>query len=246
MADTYQLEYEGAALVSIATAPSHVLVFDATIFHPKGGGQPSDKGVIVINGKHEFTVDAVLATVAGVIEHIVTPLDVSCKEQIQSIDPSTATVRMRVDEELRMKHAALHSGGHALDAALLRIDPLYSMRLKATKGYHFLDGPNVEYDLINGAKLSPEELSSLPGRLNDSLRDIVEEDITTVVSTVSKVALGADLIHYPDYVRVVTVAGFAIPCGGTHVKSTRELGCLQVKKAKVKKGVLKISYDFVT
>jgi len=287
LCDTSLLEYEGAKLLYMAPAPSSpnsvILVFDSTIFHPKGGGQPSDKGLIILDGKHEFTVEAVQSTVSAsgpsststIIEHIARlPIDSTDGEHSHdcafyqglynntsttSTTSSTSTsstqprVLMKVDEELRTKHATLHSGGHALDAALLRVDPTYSAKLRATKGYHFLDGPNVEYDVINGAKLSPEELSALPEKLNDCLRDIVAEDITTIVSVLSKdeaVDAGVlpagtfDLTHYPETIRVVNLAGFAIPCGGTHVKSTRDLGCLHVTKAKVKKNVLKISYDF--
>ena len=42
--------------------------------------------------------------------------------------------------------------------------------------------------------------------------------------------------------RIVTVAGLACPCGGTHVRSTRQLEGVRVTKLKAKKGTLRVSY----
>lgn len=42
--------------------------------------------------------------------------------------------------------------------------------------------------------------------------------------------------------RIVTVAGLACPCGGTHVRSTRDLNGVRVTKLKAKKGTLRVSY----
>lgn len=42
--------------------------------------------------------------------------------------------------------------------------------------------------------------------------------------------------------RIVTVAGLACPCGGTHVSSTGQLEGVRVTKVKAKKGTLRVSY----
>lgn len=42
--------------------------------------------------------------------------------------------------------------------------------------------------------------------------------------------------------RIVTIAGLACPCGGTHVGSTGDLKGVQVTKLKAKKGTLRVSY----
>lgn len=51
---------------------------------------------------------------------------------------------------------------------------------------------------------------------------------------------------YGAETRVVTVAGLSCPCGGTHVRSTRELEGVRVTKVKAKKGTLRISYSLVS
>lgn len=43
--------------------------------------------------------------------------------------------------------------------------------------------------------------------------------------------------------RIVLYADdFGIPCGGTHVKNVREIGDITIAKAKIKKGLAKVSY----
>lgn len=45
--------------------------------------------------------------------------------------------------------------------------------------------------------------------------------------------------------RIVTVAGLACPCGGTHVSSTGQLEGVRVTKVKAKKGTLRVSYTLL-
>lgn len=45
--------------------------------------------------------------------------------------------------------------------------------------------------------------------------------------------------------RIVTVAGLACPCGGTHVSSTGQLEGVRVTKVKAKKGALRVSYTLL-
>lgn len=46
--------------------------------------------------------------------------------------------------------------------------------------------------------------------------------------------------------RIVTVAGLACPCGGTHIKSTGQLEGVRVTKVKAKKGTLRVSYTLAS
>ncbi|KNC71565.1 hypothetical protein SARC_15895, partial [Sphaeroforma arctica JP610] len=43
-------------------------------------------------------------------------------------------------------------------------------------------------------------------------------------------------------VRYVTVAGTECPCGGTHVKSSAEIGGVEAYSVKTKKGMTKVYY----
>lgn len=134
--------------------------------------------------------------------------------------------------------------GHAIDAAMLQLGHL-SM-LKAAKGYHFVDGPYVEYTCSPEFSMSAEELGNLPGQLSAVMREIVAERLETKVEFLSNQEAAelckSDLAGYPAVVRVVTVAGNPCPCGGTHVENVALLEGIEITKAKIKKKILKISY----
>ena len=91
--------------------------------------------------------------------------------------------------------------------------------------------------------------------LKSSFQNLVSEDIKTTIQTLSKdeaeklcnnVAQNFDFTDYSgDNIRVVSVAGFHCPCGGTHCKSTGDLkarGWGIKGPIKSKKGVVRLRY----
>ena len=219
------------------------LFLSATVFSPQGGGQPSDRGTIEENSTGRmWIVQLVKVTEGGGVLHHVETLD--------EYPEVGSEVTVKIDREFRSICSRLHSAGHALDKATANIG-FPPERLKATKGYHFLDSPNVEYE-IRGDVLTADEIASLVPKLNEEIKAIVEADIeTVVVQEMSKAEAieksgGLEVYDgYPEILRMVNVAGLYIPCSGTHVKSTREIGDIVVTKAKKKKNTLKISYQLV-
>ncbi|MCI6530498.1 MAG: alanyl-tRNA editing protein [Mesosutterella sp.] len=91
------------------------IVLDRTPFHPKGGGQPADRGTLA-----GVPVEAVYEDGSGCIVHAAAgPLaEGSC-------------VRARVDEAARTLHSRLHSAAHLFSAWL------ESRGWQAVKGDHF-------------------------------------------------------------------------------------------------------------
>lgn len=225
LADTYLFEAE-SAVVSCADSSgsdkgTHAVVLSRTVFHPQGGGQPSDAGALLrtVDEASVFEVRHV-QTRGDVVEHI--------GRFFEGFGPDDlhGPVLMRVDSSLRMRNARLHSAGHMIDAALARCGLLSC--LKATKGYHFSDGPYVEYE----SSIDAAALSGKMDEINSAITAIVAESIPTSASTTGTV-------------RVVTLAGLPCPCGGTHVASTAELAGVRVSKAKAKRGVLRLSYTIL-
>ena len=209
---------------------------EQSIFHPQGGGQPSDKGYIKSDGSIMDVKFVQVNPVSQRIVHI-------CELQQGDADAfrDGCTVQLHVDKEARLLHARLHSAGHAIDTAMLRAG-LYD-KVRPTKGYHFTDAPYVEFE----GELSQDTIAAMPGLLNEHLDTIVAENLSTDISYLSREeaasVCGGDLASYPDTVRVVNVAGHPCPCGGTHVENTRELGKVVVTKVKRKKRIIKVSYE---
>lgn len=93
------------------------------------------------------------------------------------------------------------------------------LHLKPQKGYHFLDSPYVEY----AGKV--EDKDGTVKALQEKFQEIVKEGIQTKIVTLKKdaalelcnrTAENFELSEYGDGadIRIVTVGGFACPCGG--------------------------------
>lgn len=159
--------------------------------------------------------------------------------------PKDIEVHMHIDQACRKLYTRLHSAGHTIDSALKRCDNDIFHRLKATKGYHFIDGPYVEYE----GDLTDKEMKETVSTLNGFLKDIINEDILTVIYMIQKEEASAllgisesELEFYPASIRVVSIAGHPIACGGTHITSTKDLESVTITKIKKKKNIVKISY----
>jgi len=228
--------------------PYFGLVIAETVFHPQGGGQPSDVGRVVGENGVTFFVDNVRVGENAIIYHYGTfQHEMSENEDGARCIPFRAgeKVKLEIDAARRRLHARLHSAGHALDVAVLRL----GFELRPTKGYHFEDHPFVEYlGKLPADKGSSERLIEA---LTLKIQELIEEDIATELYSTSKAEAASilsggvnDVAHFPEgaQVRLVSVGGNICPCGGTHVKSTKELRGVEITRIKTKKNVTKISY----
>ena len=98
--------------------------------------------------------------------------------------------------------------------------------LIGTKGYHFEDGPYVEYQ----GNVPADERESLIAALNEECKKLIEknEDVTK---------------RMDGDVRFVTVGGLEGMCGGTHVTSLGEIKGMTITRIKKNKKFIKISYQ---
>lgn len=230
---------------------THYYILDQTILHAQGGGQPSDIGIIECENKTTFHVNFVKDE-NGIIFHyggygkFNTDNDNDTSNSNIIIPSNGDVVKVVVNEEKRRVFARLHSIGHALDACIMRLGLEESF--EATKGYHFQDGPYVEYRVAKDFDKSI--LDTLSDQLNEKLKEVVEEKIETEIKMMSQEDAGilckCDTSTYPDEVRVLIVASFPCPCGGTHVTNTSEFGEVKVTKCKKKKDLVKISYQLLS
>ena len=238
-----------------------------TVLHAQGGGQPTDIGVVEIC-QHKADEDSPASSPAR-IEVTKVVLDRSTgvanhKGRLvvvgdNDIAPTThlvnqligRPVRVKVDEYQRKILSECHTAGHVVDAAMAWCEET----LPPLKGYHFLDGPYVEYK----GSIPPEERNDLLKRLQQAFVELVDEDIPTKIDNLSRVDAQClcdrvaenyfDLEQqFPDEqkdVRIVTVAGWPCPCGGTHVRSTGALKERQwgITGFRSKKCVVRVKYN---
>lgn len=208
-----------------------VVILDQTVFYPQGGGQPYDTGIITgISGT--FTVEEV-RFIDGIVKHIGNFSSGSFQVK--------ETVHCSVEQRRRTTNSRIHSAGHVIDIAV------HALKLEwiPGKGYHFPDGPYVEYS----GMLAAAQKEILQKDLERIANEFVQENRKTTLVFMEKEKMHEVCHFVPDYLpegkpaRVVMYGNFGIPCGGTHVRNLSEIGKITVRKIKAKGNVIRVSYD---
>eukprot|EP00928_Gymnodinium_smaydae_P070807 TRINITY_DN54575_c0_g1_i1.p1 TRINITY_DN54575_c0_g1~~TRINITY_DN54575_c0_g1_i1.p1 ORF type:complete len:345 (+),score=78.18 TRINITY_DN54575_c0_g1_i1:71-1036(+) len=220
--DTYCFTASSKLRTIVATPDGKLrLTFDQTVFHPQGGGQPTDVGSISADGLPPLAVTMVsMDKESGAVLHDCTS---EAADAWLALKPGSA-VTLAVDEAKRRANARLHSAGHLIDVAVANA----GYGWVAGKGYHFPDGAYVEYIMTAEQKAAVNKDAALAA-INEKLKALLAKP------TPVKVELR-------EGVRTVEVEGTACPCGGTHVKSTGELGEVSIKALKAKGMNMRVSY----
>lgn len=230
--DSYKFEDKAKVLVvQDGENDKKVVLLDQTIFYPQGGGQAYDTGRIE-NSHGTFHVQEV-RFIDGIVHHIGTFESGSFE--------TSQDVKLHVDKERRMLNTKLQSGGHLLDIALRNI----GHNLTPSKGYHFPDGPYVEYD----GDIPIEKREEIRAQLEKEVNRLIKEGFEVKTQLVDKEKLKELCYFVPEFIpkdkpaRVVVIYGkLGLPCGGTHVKNIKDIGKMTITKISTKSGKTRISY----
>lgn len=221
-----------AKIVTIDQEPTATsITLDQTIFYPQGGGQPTDIGVIE-NDSGKFTVESVRNN-DGIVKH--NGRFEQGNFQVGDI------VHCSVNQMKRELHNRLHSGGHVVDMAIHALN----LNWIPAKGYHFPDGPYVEYQ----GSLEGIDKEKFKSEVENLVMKFIKEDHETKVVFIEKDKLHTLCHNVPDYlpanrpVRVVMYGSFGVPCGGTHVNSLSQIKSMSIRKIKQNGDYVRVSYD---
>ncbi|KAI0456288.1 putative alanyl-tRNA synthetase [Xylaria acuta] len=237
------LEEANKILFKNATEEDHVVVTEKTIFHPQGGGQPSDVGVIRAASGASFDVSAVRmnAVTEGEVLHLGRFTDAS-----SHFKPGDS-VTQAIDAEKRILHSRYHTAGHVLGAAVRHLLENEVANFDELKASHFPDSASCEFQGL------------IEGKWKDSIQARVDEyvnkDMPVEIDFWDEDDFRANGLErlIPDRkamgmadnekFRVVKIIGAEVyPCGGTHVDSTQLCGKTNVKKISRSKGMSRVSY----
>lgn len=208
-----------------------VVILPETYFYAQGGGQPFDQGTLTSKSA-SFQVEDV-RFVDGEVKHI----GHFTKGAFKPGD----SVHGDINPERRALHSRLHSAGHVVDLALkaLKIDWIPG------KGYHFPDGPYVEYE----GSLDGVDRDALKAGLEKECNKIVSKSTPTQIKFMPKEKMHEICGHVPDYLpagkpaRVVLYGTHGIPCGGTHVANLQDIRPITIRKIKAEAGRIRVGYD---
>ncbi len=218
--------------ISVGRGRRRYLALDRTVFHPLSGGQPSDVGVIRGEG-FELSVRKTLLR-RGVVIHFGL---LSGREPAEGDE-----VRCALDWGRRYRVMRLHTAGHILDAA---VSPHYGRVVRTLGAMHGPPDPHVDY----GAETPPPDL--IPS-IEERANDIVSADLRVRVTFVAREETAGAIRWAPNLerlppsrvYRVVEIGGVnAVPCTGTHVARTGEVGRIRVLGADPVDRGFRLSYD---
>jgi misacylated tRNA(Ala) deacylase len=214
--DSYLKEAE-AKVISIK---DNIIKLNRTIFYPEGGGQPGDNGKLVLKDRVLNVIDTKKGEQENEILHYVEG----------NIDESIINqeVGLKIDWDRRYKLMRMHSSCHVLVSLVPALITGASVGIEKSR---------IDFD-VDPSTLNKEEM-------NQRIREIVSEDHPIFINQIS-----GD--NYEEYKHLSKGAAVSPPvinnkiqivqigednniidaefCSGTHCKSTKEIGPLEIGK----------------
>ena len=197
-------------------------MLDRTYFYPTGGGQPSDRGTLDAGAGRRGEVVDVTKSGASVVHRLRGGSGGRGAFQVgEDVDGA-------IDWDRRHRHMRLHTTQHFLSGRLFTRTGRRTRRanFSGTRAVLELDGP-----------------------LDEEIVPLLATDVRTVVEAPRPVSIRhlpraewdrhplserSGLVPLPpqvDPVRVVEIEGFDLcPCGGTHLRSTGEIGPIAIER----------------
>lgn len=200
--DPYQRRFDAQVIDKTRTQHGIGIMLDRTCFRPGGGGQPADTGTL--NGARVTEV----FRQQGQIVHV-------CEREVEG------SVIGEIDWKKRFDHMQQHSGQHVLSQAFLQTSEV------DTKSFHL--GSRTSYIDLNVTDLDRSALARAEGLANRIIWENRRVDTYFIQSEEAGVLQLRGAPPQIDGVRVVEVEGFDLAaCGGTHVRSTGEVGLIKI------------------
>jgi misacylated tRNA(Ala) deacylase len=219
--DAYARTAEARILEVAAADGVPLVVLDATPFYPGGGGQPSDRGLILraADGR-SWTVRAARRLGGEIVHELEAPEDGEL--------PVTGDL-VRLDLEWARRYALMrtHTALHALCGVVWRDYGALVTGGNMEPGTGRLD---FEFETMSG-----ELVGEIEARVNDELRRA--RDVRVDVLPRAEAFAIPDLIRTKvnllpegiERIRTIEIVGLDLQAdGGTHVANTREVGGIRV------------------
>ena len=199
------------------------IVLDQTVFYPLGGGQPGDQGTLEWVGQTCEIAVAVKGDAIGEVVHVPAPE--------QPMPKVGETVTARLNWDVRHRHMRVHTALHLLSVVIPL--PVTGGSIGAEKGRLDFDMPEA-----------PEDKEALQAELNALIQadHAVSDEWITDAELEAKPEMVKTMSVKPPmgqgHVRLVRIGGHdpidLQPCGGTHVRSTAEIGPVRIGKVEKK------------
>jgi alanyl-tRNA synthetase len=205
-----ELSAETAVLSDAKAAASGILVLRESPFYATSGGQQADHGVVEGQGWRFHVTDVVKDAELG--QRLLGTLEGTF---------AAGTVHATVDAARRAEIERNHSATH-----------LAHMVLRRHLGGHvrqqgsLVEPTRLRFDFSHGGPVDASQLADIEAEVNDLVLANAPVDIREMSypDALAKGAMAFFADKYGDVVRVVTMGDSIELCGGTHVRTTGQIG----------------------
>jgi len=227
------LDEELKPLFKGAPEESYIVATDKTVFYAQGGGQPADVGTMK-TAEAVFDVRGVRKAPSNAILHLGTFSNGGFSKG--------DVVEQQVDAETRKLHSRIHDGGHVVGLAVRSLGATIG-EVSELKAQHYPESSFVDFK----GTIDSKHKDAIEAAANE----LVKKDLPIVVCFWTLEELKERCWYVPEgltlpegeLARAVDIEGAgAYPCGGTHMRTTGEVGAIGIKKISRSKGNSKISY----
>ncbi|MBD47485.1 MAG: Ala-tRNA(Pro) hydrolase [Dehalococcoidia bacterium] len=209
--DSYLKEFEGI----IEQIGENGVVIDRTAFYPGGGGQPSDRGYIILKGVRYPVIN--VSTINGKIVHEIIGFNSSIGEYVTGL----------LDWERRYQLMRTHTALHIICGVIWREFQAHvtGSNMKPLEG-------RIDF-----------ELESISSSVVDHIEELINNEVKASRGINSRFIPRDEAFKNPELVRtkinllpegitevrIVEIDGLDVQAdGGTHVSNTNEVGSLKI------------------
>jgi alanyl-tRNA synthetase len=228
--DHYTKEFDATIVWKQSTARGTEVILDKTAFYPEGGGQPADKGVLIVHGKplQVVHVEKAADSIIHVLEHHVNVGE---------------TVHGKLDWDHRytlMKH---HTGTHVVNGALRRLFGEHIWQAGSQLGV-----TEARFDFAHYKPIADNEIKKIESIANEFVKQAVPIEKKVMERNKAEREHGFRLyqggVPPGNLIRVLNLPGIDVEaCGGTHLNNTKEIEKIRILKTeRIQDGVNRITF----
>jgi misacylated tRNA(Ala) deacylase len=210
--------YLRAFSATVAEAGPGWAILDRSGFYPTGGGQPHDVGVLVSDGDRRWEVSSVEKSDRGIVHRLAEPAHV----------PEGTAVHGAIDWRRRYACMRYHSCLHILSGVVYR-----RFGSDITGGQIYPDRARMDLSIPGFDRRLAEDLIR---EVNEVVRRAHPISVRFVPLVEAErhpewVRVERDLMPQGSEIRLIDIEGFdAQADGGTHVRTTAEVGLVSLEK----------------
>jgi len=203
---------------TVVATDGNSVTLDRTVFYPLGGGQPGDTGTLSWDSGSAAIVDTRYGEDGSIGHHL---------EEGAAIPSVGDTVRAELDWDRRYRHMRMHTAMHLLGSVL---------HYGVTGGNISAEKSRLDFDMEES--VDKEAVGAALTALVDanhpvSCRWISEEELDAQPELVRTMSVQPP--RGKGSIRLLEIEGVDLqPCGGTHLKSTAEVGAVRIGKVENK------------